>query len=183
MDSRPKPEGWTPPEAEKVILIWGAASGVGMYTLQVLRHWGYRNLVAVASGKHHEMLKGLGASECFDYRKEDVVEEVLGYVGRTQGGSAPKVPFILDCIGSVEGTLRPLTKIAESGSKVAIMLPVIKVHASEAQASELEMDVNNALPDEWKKGVELKGTRTFFYHKVSIIRRVHGIADGLTLMA
>jgi Zn-dependent alcohol dehydrogenase len=161
------------------ILIWGAASGVGMYALQVLRYWGYQNLVAVASAKHHEMLKGLGAKECFDYRREGVVEDVLGYVGRgVQGAQGPRVPFILDCIGSVEGTLRPLAKIAEAGSKVAIMLPVIKVHASEDQASEVEMDVNRVLPEEWKKGVELKGTRTFFYMKVCSNQRVQNIADS-----
>ncbi len=108
------------------------------------------------------MLKGLGARACFDYREENVVEEVLGYVGR--GVQGPRVPFILDCIGSVEGSLRPLAKIAESGSRVAIMLPVITVHASEDQASELEMDVNRVLPEEWKTGVELRGTRTFHYH-------------------
>ncbi len=167
---RPKPEGWTPPEVEQLVLVWGAASSVGMYVLQVLKYWGYNNLVAVASEKHHETLKGYGARACFDYRRPGVVEEVLAYVDTVAGppgAGQPRVPFIVDCIGSVEGTLRPLSKIAESGSKVAIMLPVIKVHASEGQASELEMDVNKVLPGGWKEGVELKGTRTFLYAKVS----------------
>jgi hypothetical protein len=97
------------------------------------------------------------------------VEGVKGAAG------GPRVPYIVDCIGSVEGTLRPLTKIAEAGSKVAVMMPVIKVHAGKDQASELEMDISNVLPGEWKEGAEVKATRTFFYMKVSRTRRVHDI--------
>lgn len=165
----PRPEGWAPPDGagNKVVLVWGAASGVGMYVLQVLRYWGYGNVVAVASAKHHEMLKELGARVCFDYRREEVVEEVLGYVEGVEGAGGPRVPYIVDCIGSVEGTLRPLTKIAEAGSKVAVMMPVIRIHAGKGQASELETDITKVLPEDWKKGVEVKATRTFFYMKVS----------------
>ena len=48
-------------------------------------------------------------------------------------GTAQKmIPFILDCIRSLE--LRPLTKLAEKGAKVTVMLPVITKHASEDQA-------------------------------------------------
>jgi NADPH:quinone reductase-like Zn-dependent oxidoreductase len=59
--------GWQPELSQTPILVWGAASSVGLYTLQVLRHWGYRNVIAVASSKHHEMLKGAeyGAAACF----------------------------------------------------------------------------------------------------------------------
>ncbi|AEO65376.1 74356576-25a1-48f3-b82a-830294899844 [Thermothielavioides terrestris] len=161
----PVPQGWTPPRADELVLVWGAASSVGMYVLQVLRHWGYRNVLAVASGKHHDSLKALGAKECFDYRNAGVVDEILGYVERVKGrvANGPKLPSIVDCIGSKEGTLRPLTKIAEPGSNVAVMLPVINVHASEDQVPEYEMDVSKVLPGEWREGVDVKGTRTHFY--------------------
>lgn len=165
----PVPRGWTPPRAEEPILVWGAASSVGTYALQVLKHWGYREVWAVASGKHHGGLRELGAKECFDYRKPGVVEEILAYVERSHGRDAkePRVPSILDCIGSREGTLRPLSKIAEPGSTVAIMLPVINVHACKEEAPDYEMDVNKVLPGEWAEGVQLKGTRTHHYAKVS----------------
>ncbi|KAK4240651.1 chaperonin 10-like protein [Achaetomium macrosporum] len=169
----PVPKEWAPPRAQERILVWGAASSVGMYVLQVLKHWGYRNVLAVASGKHHELLKELGAKECFDYRNENVVAEILRYLANVEeSGSAgrPKVPFFVDCIGSKEGTLRPLSKIAEAGSKVAVMLPVINVHASEGQAPEYEMDVSKVLPGDWAEGVQLRGTRTFFYAKNEFFR-------------
>ncbi|EAQ89238.1 hypothetical protein CHGG_05857 [Chaetomium globosum CBS 148.51] len=150
----------------EVVLVWGAASSVGMYVLQVLRFWGYRNVLAVAAGKHHEVLRGMGARRCFDYREGDVVGEIERYLdleGREEG--RPRVPYIVDCIGSREGTLRPLTKIAEKGSRVAVMLPVINVHAGGDRKPELEMDVSKALPGQWKDGVDLKGVRTLLYHE------------------
>ncbi|KAL2199606.1 chaperonin 10-like protein [Corynascus similis CBS 632.67] len=155
---------------DEIVLVWGAASSVGMYIVQVLRHWGYRHVLAVAAGKHHEVLKELGARQCFDYREGDVVGKVLGYLEeleKTENNKEgrPRVPYIVDCIGSKEGTLRPLTRIADKGSRVAIMLPVINVHATKDQKSELEMDVSKVLVDEWKNGVELRGVRTFFYHQ------------------
>ncbi|KAK4127178.1 GroES-like protein [Parathielavia appendiculata] len=162
----PIPQGWVPSRADDVILVWGAASSVGMYLVQVLRHWGYRNVLAVASERHHRMLKELGAGACFDYRRENAVEEILGHIAKQHDADVlPKVPYIVDCIGSKEGTLRPLTKIAEKGTKVAVMLPVINVHAARDREPDLEMDVSKALPGEWKEGIELKGVRTHGYAK------------------
>ncbi|KAK4035152.1 chaperonin 10-like protein [Parachaetomium inaequale] len=170
----PVPAGgeWVPRQRDEVVLVWGAASSVGQYVLQVLRHWGYRHVLAVAGGKHHESLRGLGARECFDYRGENVVGEILGYLDKVEveGGGRSRVPYIVDCIGSLEGTLRPLSKIAEKGSKVAVMLPVINVHAGQDREPELEMDVNKALPGQWKEGVELRGVRTHFYYKNEFLK-------------
>ncbi|KAK2004063.1 zinc-binding dehydrogenase [Colletotrichum falcatum] len=153
----PKPAGWEPKERDYAILVWGAASSVGLYALQVLRHWGYRNVLAVASEKHHAHLKEIGAKATFSYRDADVVEKILDFVGE-EG-----IPFVLDCIGSVEGTLRPLTKIARRGTKVSIMLPVIIRDATEDIEPEYEMDVSQVLVGEWAEGVELHGVRTHHY--------------------
>ncbi|OHE93606.1 zinc-binding dehydrogenase [Colletotrichum orchidophilum] len=153
----PRPEGWVPAARNGAVLVWGAASSVGAYAVQVLRYWGYRNILAVASEKHHAHLREIGAKKTFSYRDEDVVDKILGVVG--EGG----VPFVLDCIGSVEGTLRPLTKIAGKGTKVAVMLPVIVRDATDEVEPEYEMEVKNVLVGEWAEGVELRGVRTHFY--------------------
>ncbi|KUI54020.1 hypothetical protein VP1G_01515 [Cytospora mali] len=121
----PLPGGWTPPEADEPILIWGAASSVGQYAVQVLRYWGYRNVLAVASGKHHTSLKDFGVAACFDYGQKDV--------------------------------------LAEKGTKVAVMLPVIKSHASSTETPVYEMEIGKVLLGQWQEGVELRGVRTHFY--------------------
>ncbi|KAK3936489.1 chaperonin 10-like protein [Diplogelasinospora grovesii] len=157
---------WQPELSQTPILVWGAASSVGLYTLQVLRHWGYRSVIAVASSKHHEMLKGVeyGAAACFDYSHPQVASQIIEHVTTTKtSDNGCLIPFMIDCIGSREGSLRPLTKLAEKGTKVAVMLPVINIHASHDREPEYEMDVSRVLMGEWKEGVQLRGTRTHFY--------------------
>jgi NADPH:quinone reductase-like Zn-dependent oxidoreductase len=146
-----------PPRAEDTILIWGGSSSVGQYALQVLRHWGYRNLVATASPKHHALLKSFGASQLFDYRDPNVAQLILDAVGN--------VPLILDCIGSLNGSVAPIAKIAKKGSKVAILLPVIVKDSTETEDPVYEMDVRAVA--NWAEGVEARGVRTHHYLQVS----------------
>ncbi|KAL0474879.1 chaperonin 10-like protein [Neurospora intermedia] len=146
------------------ILVWGAGSSVGQYALQVLKNWGYRNVIAVASKKHHQELLTLGAAVCFDYGEKDVTDLIRAHVATASSSSDDAtIPLVLDCIGSLEGSLRPLTRLAEKGTKVAIMLPVIVKHATEDESPEYAMDVTKLLEGEWKEGVVLKGVRTFLY--------------------
>ncbi|KAK1995413.1 zinc-binding dehydrogenase [Colletotrichum falcatum] len=153
----PIPEGWAPPEADAPILLWGGAGSVGMYSTEVLRHWGYRNLVVVASGKHHEYLESLGATVCFDYRDEDVVERIQKHLGQNS------VPYVIDCIGHLSGSLKPITRLAEKGTKVAVMLPVVIKDPTETEAPVYQM--TEPAEGQWKDGVIVKGVRTHFYLK------------------
>lgn len=163
----PIPQDWRSKNADAPILIWGGAGSVGMFALQVLRHWGYKNIIAVASSRHHAHLKDLGATATFDYGDGDVTDKILAYVG--DNGAAPRVPFILDCIGILHGTLEPISRVAESGSRVAILLPVIVRDATETEAPIYEGDVSKCLEGKWAEGVALRGVRTHFYARVSFI--------------
>lgn len=58
------------------MLVWGGASSIGSAAVQVARLMGFRVYVT-ASERHHEYLKGLGASRVFDYHGEDVVERIV----------------------------------------------------------------------------------------------------------
>ncbi|OTB07285.1 hypothetical protein M426DRAFT_54159 [Hypoxylon sp. CI-4A] len=160
----PKPEGYVPPRADDRILIWGAASSVGQFIIQVLKFYGYRNVIATASPRHHEFLKQLGAKECFNYRNPTIVDDLLH--GR-QDEDAPVFPLIVDCIGSQAGSVFPISKLAQNGSIVAIMTPVILKHSTEAEAPEYTMDA--APTADWADGVEVRGVRTHFYWKTEIM--------------
>lgn len=187
--SRPAPgRAWIlspppPPEhlARAPILVWGAASSVGQYTLQVLKLWGYKNVLAVASSRHHAVLRGLGATVCFDYNEADVVEQIRAVVDEEEEQQEEKegIPYVVDCIGSVEGTLLPLSRLARKGTKIAVMLPVIVRHASTAEVPVYEMDVHQVmnLPDgdggggrKWEDGVVLSGVRTHLYPQNAFLR-------------
>lgn len=162
----PRDPKWTPKQSDEPILIWGASSSVGIFAIQVLRHWGYKNILAVSSGRHHEYLRKLGATACFDYTGPSVVAEVNAYVAEKHGG---KLQYILDCIGSTQGTLKLLTRIARSGSIVAPMLPIIEKDATADEEPEYEMDASKVLLGQWADGVQVRGVRTHFYLEVSFL--------------
>jgi NADPH:quinone reductase-like Zn-dependent oxidoreductase len=65
-------------DAEKTVLINGAAGGVGHFALQLAK-WKGARVIAVASGMHESFLRELGADEFIDYTKsrpEDVAHDV-----------------------------------------------------------------------------------------------------------
>jgi threonine dehydrogenase-like Zn-dependent dehydrogenase len=153
----PWPVPSTPPiHANDAILIWGGSSSVGQYALQILKHWGYRNLIATSSPQHHQTLKALGASHVFDYKDPNITKLILNV--------APTVTFVLDCVGSKAGSLTPIASITKRGSKVAVLLPVVVKDASEREAPIYEMNV--LLAADWEEGVDARGVRTHFYLEV-----------------
>jgi NADPH:quinone reductase-like Zn-dependent oxidoreductase len=158
----PKPSDYRPEHSEDPILIWGGSSSVGQYALQILEYFGYQNLMATASPQHHDLLRSFGAAHVFDYHNPDVAKRILS---SSQRSGEPAIPFILDCIGSRDGSVRPLAHIAQRRTKVAVLLPIINRDATDTDAPEYTMDVQGAA--EWADGVEGIGVRTHFYLDVS----------------
>ena len=96
-----------PTKQQGAFLVWGASSSVGTAVLQMTRQLGY-TVYAVNSPKHNEYIKKLGATQCFDYKASDVVEQitqslkgqkVVAYDAISEHGSAPKTAEILQNVG------------------------------------------------------------------------------------
>jgi NADPH:quinone reductase-like Zn-dependent oxidoreductase len=58
------------------LLIWGAASTVGLAALQLAKAAGHGPVFVTASTKNHATLKSLGADYCFDYNDDGVVAQI-----------------------------------------------------------------------------------------------------------
>ncbi len=74
----------------KTVLVNGAAGGVGHFAVQLAK-WKGARVIAVASGKHEEFLRGLGADEFIDYTEtapENVVRDVDLVVDAVGGPTA-----------------------------------------------------------------------------------------------
>jgi NADPH:quinone reductase-like Zn-dependent oxidoreductase len=160
----PKPEDYAPKRGDDVVLIWGGSSSVGQFAIQILRYYGYKNILSTASRKHHDRLLNLGATSIFDYNDANVVSSI------SQASGERGVSLVLDCIGSQNGSIAPISRIVKSGAKVAILLPVVVRDSSETQVPEYEMDVLKAAA--WASGVDARGVRTHFYPDVSISERL-----------
>ncbi|KAJ7591663.1 dehydrogenase [Mycena floridula] len=107
----------TPPEPAKEpfpILIWGGASAVGQYALQLAKLSGLQ-VIATSSPKNHELLKSLGADAVFDYRDPNVAQTIRDFTG-------DKLTHAVDCIAE-KGTPKLVgDSMGSNGGKVASVL-------------------------------------------------------------
>ncbi|KAL7657190.1 hypothetical protein ACMYSQ_006240 [Aspergillus niger] len=162
----PRPENFTPSDKDLPILIWGAASSVGQYAVQILKYWGYSNVIATASPKHHEMVKAYGAAHVFDYRDPEVTASILDLLN-SQGHQQSIRVF--DCVNSKSGSLIPISKIAtQPGSAVAAVLPIVISRPSEKDGLQLSFDVSTEAP--WASGVKTHPVVVYDYEKNDFLR-------------
>ncbi|KIL88536.1 hypothetical protein FAVG1_07781 [Fusarium avenaceum] len=92
----PLPDATTAP-TEGTLVIWGGATSVGMAAIQLARASRARSIVVTASTKRHDYLKTIGATHCFDYGDDNVVEKVKAVV-QASGG----VIWGFDAVGTAD---------------------------------------------------------------------------------
>lgn len=92
---------------DEAILIWGGGSILGQSGIQLAKAAGFAPIITTASPRHHDTLKKLGATHCFDYRSPDVVEQVRSAL------SGMKLRVVYDCVAAGLGGLEGLTKEQE----------------------------------------------------------------------
>ncbi|HWG14620.1 MAG TPA: NADP-dependent oxidoreductase [Streptosporangiaceae bacterium] len=100
-------------QAGQTVLITAAAGGVGSAAVQIAAGLGARPL-GVASPGNHDYLRGLGASEVFDYHAADWVQQVRAAV---PGG----VDLLLDATGGQTGD-QAIGAVRDGGRVVSIVL-------------------------------------------------------------
>ncbi|CAN3486689.1 hypothetical protein DICA0_F37148 [Diutina catenulata] len=66
----------TPEDAGKTILIWGGATATGMLAIQIAKKIFGLKVVATASPKNFDTLKGLGADHLVSYHDADAVDQI-----------------------------------------------------------------------------------------------------------
>ncbi|THX95735.1 alcohol dehydrogenase [Aureobasidium pullulans] len=160
----------TSEDAQSPIIIWGAAASVGQYALQILKHWGYTNVIAVASPKHQDKLLSLGARHVVDYRDSATAIDTIRSILNEQDSSATVRAF--DCVDSKTGSLIPLSKIVtKPGSTVAALLPVV-VSSPDPQQPETELAISFDVQGEaeWATDVKVQGVAVYAYEAHAFLR-------------
>ncbi|KAF7370271.1 PKS-ER domain-containing protein [Mycena sanguinolenta] len=143
----------TPP-----ILIYGAGSTTGQYTLQLLHAAGYTNIVATASPRHHAFLRSLGATRVLDYASPTLASDIAQAVG-----GDGKIALAVDAI-SADGTIAKIAQVLRPGGAVAFLLP-IKVGDTVAVG---DAGMRSAIPDEqnpFSNDTKIAYVRTFTYRQ------------------
>lgn len=148
------PATTAPQDAEVPILIYGAGSTAGQYAIQILRLAGYVNVIAIASSRHHEYLRSLGAKHTIDYRVPDMADRTI----RAAGG---KVQLAMDCI-TAEGTMKRVAQVVRPKARVALLLPIKEGDSLVPESGKMWM----AVPSDrnpFGEDVKVMGVRTFLY--------------------
>ncbi|MFF7358840.1 NADP-dependent oxidoreductase [Streptomyces filipinensis] len=107
------------------LLVNGAAGGVGHFAVQLAK-WKGAHVIAVASGRHEQFLRKLGADEFIDYTTTQVADVVSG------------VDLVIDTVGGPDGS-RFLTVLKRGGT----MLPVFFAQYDPEETARLGITVSN----------------------------------------
>ncbi|KAF5614111.1 toxD [Fusarium tjaetaba] len=79
---------------ESGIVIWGGGSAVGWSAVQLAGAAGLSPIITTASASHHQALKDLGATQCFDYRDDGVVDKIQAAID----AAGQPLKYILDAV-------------------------------------------------------------------------------------
>lgn len=74
----PSPEQ-APEPLNRILLIWGGSSSVGSCAIQLAKAAG-ATIITTASPKNFAYVKTLGAEEVFDYRADDVEDQIVNWL-------------------------------------------------------------------------------------------------------
>lgn len=99
-----------PKSKDEWLLVWGGASSVGQFTIQLAVASGYR-VVTTASKAGHADLRELGASETLDYHDSDILTQISEITGG-------KLRLIYDAISS-QSTVKQTLDALPDGGKIA----------------------------------------------------------------
>lgn len=103
----------------------------------------------------------------FDYRASNIVDAIAKQL-KGEG----KVPLVLDCIGSKDGSVIPISHIVDQPQAIAaVLLPVI-VRSPSVKHPKIPAiyTMDAASEADWAKDVLIKGVRTHFYKENSFFK-------------
>jgi NADPH:quinone reductase-like Zn-dependent oxidoreductase len=163
-----------PLEGRKV-LVNGAAGGVGHFALQLAK-WKGTQVIAVASGKHEAVLRGLGADEVIDYARtapEDVVRDVDLVIDAVGGQSTGRFLRTL----TRGGALFPIFPLGFSGAEEARRLGVT-VSTTQVRSSGVQLEEVGRLLDDGTVRVLIDSTFPLSEARQSHERAAKGHVQG-----
>ena len=99
-------------KADSRILIWGGASSVGQYAIQLARYFGFEFATTCTNRK---IVEELGAKHVFNYRNSTVVQVIKD--------ALPNIRYVFDTIGNEQSSGQASQTICEAGGLLTTVRP------------------------------------------------------------
>ncbi|KAL2813941.1 chaperonin 10-like protein [Aspergillus cavernicola] len=116
------------PADKKAVLIWGGSSSVGTAAIQTAKSLGLV-VYATASPQHHDYLQQLGATKVFNYKADDVVQEIVATV--QEDGVTLDIVFL--ATGSLQPSQDILAALNPSGGATLASAPLVAADAPQVE--------------------------------------------------
>lgn len=123
----------------RMVLVNGAAGGVGHFAVQLAK-WKGARVIAVASGKHEAILRDLGADEFIDYTKsapEDALRDLDLVLDNVGGAAAERFLRTLKRGGALFPVYPLGFASAEEAVRLGVTVSTTQVRSSGAQLLKL----------------------------------------------
>ncbi len=159
----------------KTVLVNGAAGGVGHFAVQLAK-WKGARVIAVASGKNEEFLRGLGVDEFIDYTKttpEDTVRDVDLVIDAVGGSTTGRFLRTL----KRGGALFPIFPLGFSGAEEAKKLGVT-VSATQVRSNGVQLAEVGRLLDAGTVRVAIDSTYPLADARKAHDQAAHGHIQG-----
>lgn len=102
------------PTKDTAVLIWGGSSSVGLFAIQIAKIHGL-TVLTTCSPHNSSLVKDSGADFVFNYRDEDVVEQIKK--------AAPGLKYVFDTIGAGDSSTLGSRAIQDEGGVLVTVRP------------------------------------------------------------
>ncbi len=158
----------TEEDKKKGVIVWGAASGSGMFAVQILKALGYQTILAVASPKQHAKLLKFGATEVFDRTDADLASKIqpkypklhLGLVAQIDPAGWQTMLDILKSTPEHPKTSVTIVHIIRRVPVIAKYLPKLLSAPNFAVPKEVQVVSEGSLLERVKSSLKIAGENT-----------------------
>ncbi|KAK0471381.1 dehydrogenase [Armillaria novae-zelandiae] len=116
LNHRALPTPDAPTQKSFPLLVWGGASSVGQYTIQLAKLSGL-TVIATASPKNFALVKSLGADAVFDYRDPGVSSKIKEF-------TSDELSEAIDCVSTKDTIIQVEQSLGKNGGHIATVMPV-----------------------------------------------------------
>ncbi|KAG7442717.1 dehydrogenase [Guyanagaster necrorhizus] len=116
LNHRALPTPDAPTQKPFPLLVWGGASSVGQYAIQLAKLSGL-TVITTTSPKNLDLVKSLAADAAFDYRDPGVISKIKQFTG-------DELSEAVDCISTKDTIVQVEQSLGKNGGHIATIMPV-----------------------------------------------------------
>ncbi|GAB1202815.1 hypothetical protein APSETT445_001437 [Aspergillus pseudonomiae] len=158
----------------KSVLVWGGSTSVGLYSIQIASLYGF-DVITTCSPHNAELVRSYGAKYAFDYKDEEVAEEIRK--------AAPNIYHVFDTVGDRGSSLTASRVFGGRQGSICTVRPgkantegvSEKAHVTDVLASEKDHELASELFEKLGPWLE---EGTIKPNVIKVLSGLDAVSDG-----